>query len=543
MRTLSRSGHPVIPSEARDLHVAHSRKCRSLVASLLGMTLLPLVICSVARAQDGKPVYDKWCAGCHGDTGAGDGFGSKTMLPHPRDFTKGVYKIRTTASGEIPTDDDLRHIIEAGMPGTAMPEWKSRLSAAEITSVIGYIKSFSANSFKTAAKPIAIGKAPSGSGVDEGKAVFQKLECSKCHGMAGRADGKSAPTLKDDYGNPIRPADLTENWKFRGGNTVSDIYTRLRTGLDGTPMPSFQDAVENKLITDEQLWRVAQYVHSLAPEKAPEPREVVRAAQATKLPSLDDAAWGTVERFWVPLVGQIIDKPRWFSPTVDGVWVQALHDGRTLALRVSWDDPTKSPDPAWDEWLGRMAKSMTDVDGPLATQQAPDRLVIQWAQNPSDESKRPYFLGGDAKSPVYAWRWTSEPKVEEGTEAGLGKFTALPNASVTQTARYADGQWQVLFTRPLASSDSTKVPRFTTGHAIPVAFYAADGSNGEDEIRGAVSTWYMVYLDVPTPTRVFVAPVVMIALSAGLGMLLVTRAQRREQNGESTAESSHLEER
>jgi mono/diheme cytochrome c family protein len=384
-----------------------------------------LIPAASIQAQDGKPVYDKWCSGCHGDTGAGDGYGSKTMLPHPRDFTKGVYKIRTTASGEIPTDADLRHVIEVGMPGTAMPEWKSRLSDGEIVAVVKYIKTFSPNSFTQPAKTIAIGKAPSGSGVDEGKAAFQKLECSKCHGMAGRADGKSAPTLKDDYGNPIRPADLTENWKFRGGNTVTEIYTRLRTGLDGTPMPSFQDAIDNKLITDEQLWRVAQYVHSLSPEKPPEPREVVRAARAQTLPTtLDAPAWNGVEKFWVPLVGQIIAKPRWFAPTVDGLWVQALHDGRTLALRVSWDDPSKSPDPTWDQWLGRMSQTLTDVDGPLATQQGPDRLVVHFAKNPNDESKKPYFLGGDAKSPVYAWRWTSEPKIEEGTEAGLGKFTA-----------------------------------------------------------------------------------------------------------------------
>jgi mono/diheme cytochrome c family protein len=500
-----------------------------------------------AWGQNGKVVYDKWCAGCHGDAGAGDGYGSKAMLPHPRDFTKGVYKIRTTASGEIPTDDDLRHIIEVGMPGTAMPEWKSRLSAGEIGAVIQYIKDFSPSSFKdTKAKVIAIGNAPSGNGVDEGKAVFQKLECSKCHGMAGRADGKSAPTLKDDYGNPIRPADLTENWKFRGGNAVNAIYTRLRTGLDGTPMPSFQDAIENKLITDEQLWRVAQYVHSLSPEKAPEPREVIRAARsATALPTTPDAAaWQNVERFWVPLVGQIIAKPRWFAPTVDGVWVQALHDGNTLALRVAWDDPSKSPDPVWDEWLGRMSKTLTDVDGPLATQQGPDRLVVQWAQNPNDESKRPYFLGGDAKMPVYVWRWTSEPRLEEGTQTGIGKFTAMPNVSVKQSAKYVDGQWQVVFTRPLlASSDTTQVPHFNTGRAIPVGFFAADGSSGEDEIRGAVSTWYTVYLDVPTPKSVFVAPIVMIALSAGLGMLLVTRAQRRAENGGSAADSSHMEER
>ena len=47
------------------------------------------------------------------------------MLPRPRDFTKGVYQIRTTASGELPTDADIRRVIDDGMPGTAMPEWKT----------------------------------------------------------------------------------------------------------------------------------------------------------------------------------------------------------------------------------------------------------------------------------------------------------------------------------------------------------------------------------------------------------------------------------
>jgi hypothetical protein len=130
--------------------------------------------------------------------------------------------------------------------------------------------------------------------------------------------------------------------------------------------------------------------------------------------------------------------------------------------------------------------------------------------------------------------------VEEGTETGLGHVAPLATSRVTQSARFADGQWQLLLARPLASSDTTQAPRFTTGGAIPVAFYVADGSNGEDGIRGAVSTWYAVYLDVPTPTRVFVAPVVMIALSAGLGLLLVTRAQRRERGV--PAGSSHMEE-
>src|ERR1043166_6459885 len=85
-------------------------------------------------AQDtvkGKAVYVKWCAGCHGDGGAGDGAAATYMLPRPRNFTGGLYKIRTTASGQLPTDADLARAIDEGLPGSAMPGWKGRLSQAE----------------------------------------------------------------------------------------------------------------------------------------------------------------------------------------------------------------------------------------------------------------------------------------------------------------------------------------------------------------------------------------------------------------------------
>ena len=493
------------------------------------------------QTASGKKTYDKWCSGCHGDTGAGDGVASKAMLPHPRDFTKGVYKIRTTASGEIPTDDNLKHIVEVGMPGTAMPEWKSRLTAQEINDVVAYIKTFSQFFGTTQAKAIAIGNAPS-SNVDDGRATFKKLECFKCHGQMGRGDGTSAPTLKDDYGAPIRAADLNESWKFRGGNTVEEIYARLRTGLDGTPMPSFSDAIENKLITDEQLWHVAQFVRSLSPAEPPEVREVVRSALVTKLPTTpDDSTWNEAERFWVPVVGQIIAKPRMFAPTVDGIWVQSLHDGRRVAIKLTWDDPSKSPNPQWNEWLGRVSQTLTDVDGSITKDQSFDRLVVEFPRTISDDAERPYFLGGNARKPAYAWRWTSEPdQVQEGALAGLGHFTASSGAAqVTHAARFADGQWQLVLSRALASNDTTQAPRFTAGHAIPFAFFVADGSNGEDDVRGSVSTWYAIYLDVPTPTRVFAMPIATVLLTAGFGFLLVTRAQRRER----WLDQSHSEEK
>ena len=504
---------------------------------LAGALVLALAPSSLAQAPAGKATYDKWCAGCHGDKGAGDGDGATAMLPRPRDFTRGVYKIRTTASGEIPTDDDLMYAIAEGMPGTAMPAWKAKLSEQERRDLVAYLKRFSSFFAGTPAKPIAIGKEPGGgdAAMADGKATFTKLECAKCHGLAGRGDGKSAPTLKDDWGHPIHAADLTERWKFRGGSDVRSIYARLRTGLDGTPMPSFADAIDQKLITDDQLWHVAAYVRSLSPEP-PVVREVVRARLVTTLPRTpDDSAWAQAERYWIPLVGQIIVKPRWFAPTVDGVWVQAMHDGARLAVRVVWDDPSSSPSPAWNEWLARLDTTLTTADGPVPTQQGPDRLIVQWPPRSGDEGERPYFLGGSARRPVQQWRWTSAPdRVDVGVAQGLGTFapaSATGADSVSHVARYDAGQWRVQLVRTLRAADTLHAPLFTPGKAVPVAFFVADGSSGEDDVRSAVSTWYAIHLDVPTPARVYAVPAITVLLTAGLGLLLVTRAQRSEPDG------------
>ena len=59
----------------------------------------------------GQITYEKWCAGCHGEDGAGAGPAANTMLPRPRDFTLALYQVRTTSSGELPTDADMLKVI------------------------------------------------------------------------------------------------------------------------------------------------------------------------------------------------------------------------------------------------------------------------------------------------------------------------------------------------------------------------------------------------------------------------------------------------
>jgi mono/diheme cytochrome c family protein len=549
---------------------------------------------SAQEAAPGRDVYDRWCAGCHGVEGEGDGPAAGTMLPRPRDFTTAQYQVRSTPSGALPTDADILHVIDEGMPGTAMPGWKDHLSEEQRQALVDVLKGFS--SFfesESPAEPIDVGS-PSAGGEDAvaaGRETYEKIECWKCHGRGGRGDGTSAPTLEDEDGLPIRAADLTEGWHFNGGSSVEAIYTRFRTGMNGTPMPSFSDLIEAEVVTDEQLWQVAHFVKSLSPE-TPRVSEVVRAAllEEGELPAtVDDERWSEVERFYVPLVGQIIEEPRWFAPSVDGVWVQALHDGEGLAVLLTWNDPSRSPDPAWDEWTAKIEAAMSGAaapsagaaDVPAAVDSAPaggpgqaastptpsaaasgqtapaqaavqgadpaepppgglaalghpyDSLVIQFPTAIPEGMQRPYFLMGGADDPVYLWVWGSGREgVGEAVGHGFGDIRPLGGETIlTAAAEYADGQWRLLVRRPLSGPEAENRLQIGPGRAIPMAIFAWDGSNGESGKRGSISTWYFLYLDRPTGKGVYVWPALATLLTAGLGLVLVARAQRRSREG------------
>ena len=513
--------------------------------SLLGVLVLLTVLPNEVDAQDldrGAELYDRWCAECHGAEGAADGAAAAYMMPRPRDFTLGLYQIRTTANGELPTDDDLIRVISQGMPGTAMPGWESKFSDDEIDDLAAYVKTFS-HFFESlgAPDPLDFGKPPrvSEEGLAEGRRAYELIECWKCHGDAGHGDGQSSPTLQDDLDFPIRPADLTENWNFNGGGTVEDIYRRLRTGLDGSPMPSFSDLIDGGVITDEQLWRLAQYIRSLSPDEPPTVREVIAAGRMEgELPSSpDDSLWNAVQSFYIPMVGQIIQEPRWFAPSVDGLWVKAVHNDERVALLVSWNDPSRSPDPEWIEWQQRVALSMFPLQDSVGVVQGPDMLTVQFPTSVPSGRERPYFLMGDSRRPVYLWQWSSESdRVVEATATGFGSAQPLDPASQTVdgVASWDHGVWRVQLERSLATADSTRQLQFRAGEAIPIAFFAWDGSNGEEGKQGAISSWYAIYLEQPTPSTVYLSPVIAMMLTVAVGFLVIWRAQRREGEGTSS---------
>ena len=146
---------------------------------------------------------------------------------------------------------------------------------------------------------------------------------------------------------------------------------------------------------------------------------------------------------------------------------------------------------------------------------------------------KPYFLMGDARNPVYLWSWESgRAGAQEGDARGLGTMApqGAANQTLTSESAFSAGRWAVMFRRALETEDPGDL-QFRIGEPIPVGFAAWDGDNGESGTRGSISSWNYVFLEEPTPATVVVAPLIATLLTAGLGVLVVARAQKREREG------------
>lgn len=208
--------------------------------------------------EKGRQVFEQNCAICHGPLGDGRGMAGMMVRTKPRDFRPGAFKFRSTPSGSLPTDEDLFQTISRGLRGTGMIG-QDDLPQAERWAVVAYLKTFSERFQREKPQPpIPVPEPPPRAPelIAKGREVYQKAECFKCHGTDGRGDGPSAPDLKDDWGYPIQAADLTR--PLKRGSTPEAIYRTLVTGLNGTPMPSYEGA-----LTDEELWALSFYVVSL----------------------------------------------------------------------------------------------------------------------------------------------------------------------------------------------------------------------------------------------------------------------------------------
>jgi mono/diheme cytochrome c family protein len=495
-----------------------------------------------AQREAGKKLYLQNCSQCHGEKGDGQGYATVHLLPQPRNFTTGKFKVRTTPNGALPTHQDIVNVIRRGMPYTSMPAWPT-LSDQDVSNLAYYITTFSPDfsNKENVPKPVPLPSAPRSTSatVEMGKKLYVDNGCVKCHGTLGRADGPSSPTLTDELNRPIRPADLSQPWTFRGGPTREDIFRTMSTGFNGTPMPSFADA-----LTPEQRWAITDFIVSLSGTDGPGYTNLVIAkhvddtidlAQGTK-----SFAAAPVARF--PIIGQITEPVREFHPPVTNVLVQAIYDSDNIAFLVRWHDRTaektgkngpalvvppeeeeqeggapagagggtgtgaSQANPFGDAEVAPSAAGQAQPSGgasqnPFAEAEAPaappsefsDAVSIQIPSQVPPGARKPYFIFGDTQNSVDLW-FFDLARTDPLQFTGKGSADIAPNdtGDVTGVASFDQGEWSVIFKRPLRP---TAGAAFSPGEFMPIAFSVWDGLSRERGSRRGLTVWESIYVE------------------------------------------------
>jgi len=250
-------------------------------------------IVDLDRLESGRRVYEQNCSGCHGDSGDGAGPAARFLWPRPRIFRRGVFKFTSTESGGKPLRGDLYQVVTNGLAGASMPGFpllpeEFRWDVVEYVRYLSMRGEFEHSMLDSAydeeeepdaeewaeiiyerwdpdalraVYPNVPETARDADSVERGRELFLDTEltaCSACHGDTGRGDGPTSDSYEDDWGYGIRPRDFTAG-VFRAGNRPEDLWRSIATGINGTPMGSFQGN-----LTGEQIWDVVHYVQHLA---------------------------------------------------------------------------------------------------------------------------------------------------------------------------------------------------------------------------------------------------------------------------------------
>jgi mono/diheme cytochrome c family protein len=306
----------------------------------------PLLVQQVDRLHlaHGRDVYTRQCAGCHGNTGDGQGPAAPYLDPLPRDYRLGKFKFTSTPRGSKPRREDLARIIRRGAKGTSMPSFRW-MSEEDLQAVIDYVvllssrgemeyrvmrvadqelggkldmedatpqeiaeaekevpdidpaifadeARFVADSWRQAddviVRPLTPQTPYTEEAVAAGARAFVALNCYKCHGRDGRGN-RVQDVGKDDWGHVAYAADLTTGM-LHGGRRPVDIYRRIYAGINGTPMPAFAQpdtaSGETELQRSETIWNLVHFVTSIV-EGKPLPQDVIDEAIREQLKNLE----------------------------------------------------------------------------------------------------------------------------------------------------------------------------------------------------------------------------------------------------------------
>ena len=560
---------------------------------LLMLVLGILCVLTLGRAQNapeasekGKAVYENSCAHCHGTEGRGDGSAAENLLPKPRDFTRGLYKIRSTEAGELPTDQDLFDIITEGMPGSSMPGWETALSANDRWEVVAYIKTFYDGFKEAEAPPKQInlsGKISySEQSVEIGKGLYTELGCVECHGNIGRGDGTSAPDLTDEWGFQTWPANLAQGWNYRGGADVEDIFKRFIGGIAGSPMPAFEgDTFPGFGLTSEESSRMIELDNKDEMTEAEEEESAqlyekydaavdmaLNLAEGTELTAAekqmyDDAMKVVYEKSWhlanyvkslspekrpESAIGNNVlraqyvqgalppmDDAAWetlqsrYFPLVGQVVIEPRQFNPTIDsvnVKSFYNDTEVAFLFTWDDRTHTVGDETDEETGKTLEDALAIQFPVKVPQGPT--APKPYFLWG-GRLPVYLWHWkaSAPEQVTELTAKGINNAEVQEAQGELQVqSAYTNGQYKLWVKRALKTDDKKDL-QLEPDVFVPIAFSAWDGANGDVDTKRVMTSWYTFVLEPVPSSRRFVYPPLIAILSLGLLFGLRAVVQRR----------------
>ncbi len=474
--------------------------------------------------QLGKTVYQKQCLPCHGPGGRGDGPAAYLLNPKPRNFVAAQYRLVSTWE-RVPTDEDLFYTISRGMPGSAMPSW-AHLPEKTRWGLVHYVKSLAEKPLVVAPTTDPKAEGEHGTGVihvppeppyaaeaQQQAASFFTDACASCHGSSGRGDGAQEQVNAEGFAT--RPRNLTLGI-YKGSFEPEAIYRRIIAGMPGTPMPM------NDWAYGDDGWQLVHYVLSLSDAEKREQAAVTSAnlvaRKVSTLPvAVEDAAWGDVAATRIRLL------PLWWrDERVDDVMVQTVHDGKRLAVRLSWQDAARNdvvtrPQDFTD---GAAVQFSAAADPPLFAMGSADSPVNIWHWkavwehdraagvakledaypampgdlHPGKPNDDVYMTATSVGNPVAPVQRTSS--VEDTNAGGFGTLTDQGKAgqNVDGKAVWADGRWDVMFVRDLRSGQAGDIP-LTPGRHISIAFAVWDGAAGDRNGQKSVSIWQRLAIE------------------------------------------------
>lgn len=512
-----------------------------IVTFLIGLFTFfynPQVNSQVTKEEDkklvsGKELYTKYCMACHGEQGDGKGIYAKYIYPKPRDFTAGVFKLRSTPTGSVPTDEDLENTIKKGMLGTGMPSF-AYLSDEKIKAIISYIKKFATkctgkkciNFFEARkAQPIELPEKIEKTDelLAQGAKFYKEVQCGKCHGDSGKGDGHGVEELKDRWGYPVKPRDFTKG-EYIGGNSEIDLLKRFLTGMDGSPMPSFIDSIKEMAGNDKEkekqlLWGLVYYVKSLEEKNikiATPPKDntiVVTSVPENFTFDFNAKGWENAPVYEIPL-----NRLWQTNNNYKIAYIKILHNNSKIGFFIEWDDQT-----------GDFSN--------FKVGEFPDMIALQF----SFEEEPPFLGMGSKEHPTNIWLYradreekitgvnkiypnlandllTTVPQEADifytsKTAGNLRMADILPssvedlNAKGAQTiatqsineqnvkgmGRWKNNKWQVVLVRDLKTSYKWDI-QFDKNKKIPFAIAIWNGSEKDRNGQKFISTWFYLII-------------------------------------------------